>query len=435
MKQTFHNYSIQLQTLTPTSIGSGELLSPYADYVYDEATNEALIIDKSLIEDLVDEKGMTEEYVDAIYQSFDNNRSNFDLKTFIERTLQLNKDQYAPANDRVACVGMQRNYRREVKAMLKDNKRPYVPGSTLKGAIKTTLLYDWLKNEDSGKAKFSEIMQEVIRAYRRAEEDLKEIERLSGRNRLDFSQKNRLKQLVKKVARTVTRPLSRTIDKVFQELMDMDSDYLPKDASLLRVGDTQQLSETDRIFQLTSRLHYDKGTVTIPVNLEAIPKRKNTQFRLSLVPTFNRNELAFLNNQAEGLTKLFYRINNFSKHNVDMELDLLDRYDWHSNARRYDKQLFHSYQDFLEQLYDRIQNAPDGTAYLPLGFGKSFFYNSIGMLVLDWTDKEQRISNEGLFKKYCHLFFLGKTGQKRFPLTRTVTSEGEAMGWVKLVKN
>ena len=427
-----HNTTIGLTTLTPISVGSGEVLSPYADYVYDERTNEALIIDKDLIENMVDEKGLTEEYVQSIYNSFDNNRSNFDLKSFIERELQLTKDQYAPANDRVNCLGMQRNYRREVKGMLKDNNRPYVPGSTLKGAIKTTLLYDWLKNEEEGQLEFSRLMRMVLEKYELVKDQLKRIESLSGKNRLDFNEKKELKNLIRQVMRQATSVLSRLFDDISDKFMDKDDEYLPKDASLFRVGDTQPLSPTDRIFQLTNRLHYDKGTAAIPVNLEAIPKRKDTHFRLSLLEKFSNNKLNFLNNTDEAVTKLFYRINNFSKHNVDMELDLLDRYDWHSNARRHDKQVFHSYQDFLEQLYDRIQNAPNGTAYLPLGFGKSFFYNSIGMLVADWEDEKKQISNDGLFEKYCGLFSLGKTGQKRFPLTRTVTSEGEAMGWVKL---
>jgi len=36
------------------------------------------------------------------------------------------------------------------------------------------------------------------------------------------------------------------------------------------------------------------------------------------------------------------------------------------------------------------------------------------------------------FTKYCQLFFLGRDGQKNFPLTRTTTFDGMPLGWVKL---
>ena len=74
-------------------------------------------------------------------------------------------------------------------------------------------------------------------------------------------------------------------------------------------------------------------------------------------------------------------------------------------------------------------------AYLCLGFGKSFFYNSIGMLVYDWDETEEALYDENLslFQKYCKLFAIGRDGQKLFPATRSVTTpRGMAMGWVKL---
>ncbi|MEM1121429.1 MAG: hypothetical protein AAGJ18_13340, partial [Bacteroidota bacterium] len=119
-----------------------------------------------------------------------------------------------------------------------------------------------------------------------------------------------------------------------------------------------------------------------------------------------------------------------------LELDLLDQYEWADRAGRREQETIERYIAFLEDMYQKIEKATPNEGYLCLGFGKSFYYNSIGMSVADWAAKQADLSDkdQALFRHYCQLFFLGKDGQKRFPLTRTVASNGVGMGWLKLEK-
>ena len=119
-----------------------------------------------------------------------------------------------------------------------------------------------------------------------------------------------------------------------------------------------------------------------------------------------------------------------------MEIDLLNQYVGFDRARGRDLSTFRNYLRFLEQMEKRIDNAEENEAYLCVGFGKSYFYNSVGILINDWDlDKEIDDDDLPVFRKFCKLFFLGKDGQKDFPYTRTVTNDGKGMGWIKVTSS
>jgi len=423
-----HNYNLELTTITPVSIGNGDTLSPYADYVYDERSKQAHLLRKEFIDNAVETKGLGDQYINAIYASFDNNRSNFDLNSFLENNLQLTSRDYAKQS--IPCHGMQRNYRREVKAMLKNNEQPYIAGSTIKGAIKTALLYDWLSSE-SGKKEFDILMKDVLSGFKKCQREIGDIERISRRRNVSFSDKKEISR-IQRTIRDKTKDLTRKIDKKFNELLNSEDKQFGRDFRHIRVGDTSLLDSSDRIFQLSHRLHYRKGTVDIPVNLEAIPKGKTTSLRLTIIPELKNENIQFLNKENK-IKDLFDCINKFSEYNLDMEMELLDIHDWRDNARKREYEVFDAYGDFVEKQYNKIKNCSPNEAYLCLGFGKSFFYNSIGMLVNDWdADKELGKDELTVFKKYARLFFLGRPGQREFPMTRTITNGGMPMGWVRI---
>lgn len=437
-------YDIQLETIAPVSIGNSELLSPYTDYVFADERKKIHLVDKNAIEQTIfeideqkegKEQSLMDEYIHLIHNSFDNNRSGFKLKEFLESPDYLGMSSNDYATQTISFEGLNPNYRQEIKCTTKNNEHPYIPGSTIKGAIKAAILYAWLTDEKQH-GMVDRMMRKVLNTFDKSEQDIDIIERISGKNyksREDWTEiRNRRRNIERYHG---GKDLANLFDSTIEELLTKDHKKISRDFTKLSVTDTGNFSKEDLIIQLTNRLHYNKGVVSIPANLEAIAPNNNQFFKIGIDANFYHENLKFLN-ESQPIEALFKKINKFHEDNLDMELELLDSRDWYKHARPRERQIFDRYQRFLEARYDDIKNALPHEAYLCLGFGKSFFYNSIGMLVYDWSDERTSNDTERLtpFQKYCKLFSIGRDGQKLFPATRSVTiPSGMAMGWVKLI--
>ncbi len=144
----FQNYHFTIKTITPVCIGTGNKLSPYADYVIDEQRKKIYYVDQKLIKDkLATNLKLIDEYVAGVANGMDNNRSSFNLRQFLNHKLQIDiTKQYKSSFDCCASGA------KELYTIVKNaGLRPYIPGSSLKGAVKTALLYDWLIHTDKGR--------------------------------------------------------------------------------------------------------------------------------------------------------------------------------------------------------------------------------------------------------------------------------------------
>ncbi len=141
-------YPLQLTALTPVCIGTGNKLSPYADYVIDEQHRKIYYIDQELVKNkLADKPNLIDEYVAGVADGMDNNRSKFNLKNFLKSRLDIDIHKEHRLQLDCEATGSKELYTIVKNAGL----QPYIPGSTLKGAVKTAILYDWLVNESEGK--------------------------------------------------------------------------------------------------------------------------------------------------------------------------------------------------------------------------------------------------------------------------------------------
>lgn len=137
MSQEIRNYKVyrmSLTTLSPVFIGSGEELNK-SMYVYND--NEIMIIDeKKLIKELLLRKGL--------YESFLNGCSSGDLNltNFLEKNLNGYKDidiyKYKITSySNIKTNGKFNNINTFIKS---SNGKPYIPGSSIKGAIRTAII-------------------------------------------------------------------------------------------------------------------------------------------------------------------------------------------------------------------------------------------------------------------------------------------------------
>jgi CRISPR-associated protein Csm5 len=148
---------LKITTITPVTIGSGAELSPYSDYVIDGG--EVCFIDKKKMQDKILQKGETcfDKYVQGVAMGMDNNRSVFDLKSFLTGN-KIVSDIQEVISYRCPFVG-KIDSKLPIKGIIKSPlQEPYFPGSSIKGAFKTVLMYNWLKNSKNA----DEVIERVI---------------------------------------------------------------------------------------------------------------------------------------------------------------------------------------------------------------------------------------------------------------------------------
>jgi hypothetical protein len=179
----------------------------------------------------------------------------------------------------------------------------------------------------------------------------------------------------------------------------------------------------------------EKEEDKIPVFLEAIHTGETSTFSVIFEDTVNiknsNPRLAKYFNE-NGMNELLKDINRYSVANLKYERACVQRIDELA-----------SYLKNLKSLEYQISKAENGTAFIPLGFGKANFYQSIGLAIYNWINilkKDEDNYEDGnpnilnfAFESYLRLFGIGEEGQKQLPTTRTLIKDiQQPLGWIKL---
>ena len=147
MNDYLKQYTFQIQTKTPVYIGSGKVIGK-KEYLYDRRRNIVSVLDlfKAF-------QGLQKKKLDSQFQAFLMDASDArDLFGFF-RDSSVRQEDYEkwisytlPMGD---TSGIDRNAR-NISTFMKDPYgKPYVPGSSLKGALRTLLIqYNFLRNEE-----------------------------------------------------------------------------------------------------------------------------------------------------------------------------------------------------------------------------------------------------------------------------------------------
>lgn len=131
--------NLKVKVLSPVHIGNGNIISPYTDFVYKD--NCLLYIDnQKLWSDISKNEKIIDEYVGVIKNKDLSSKEKYTLEDFLKRN-NIDIDKYI--YEKVNCYGDIKAV--EINEVVKTSGRPYIPGSSLKGAIRTALLYNYLK--------------------------------------------------------------------------------------------------------------------------------------------------------------------------------------------------------------------------------------------------------------------------------------------------
>lgn len=415
MAVPLHVYDVGLEVLSPVAIGSGEneRLSPYVDYVH-ERKHIRLIDQKKLMVKLASDPILAEEYLRGI-RKIDNNRSSFDLRDFIANQLKLDLDEVTSGRIE-SRVDKQKQH---ITRCISSNNRAFIPGSTLKGAIRTGVLVDWLVQSDSAQETYDDICDTVrlsdpaaIKRYGDLEVGRKcfgQIEDDQFRNLhvSDFHNGEEHNTFITTRLRTDCTLFEDNPD--FIGTRGFRSSHGNKQNKKMRFQ--CEAIKPGSVYKGELRLH---GRLIEGVVLEQEDEPNEKYFD-------------FL--RQNDLSQLLTKVNDFSRFIAEREMKIL------SENRQFSLAI-----KFYQYLHGQICSLPEyqsHTAIIRLGAGKTWFDNSIGLMYNEEYHEEREL--------LCGLVGLAFANDNtrrtvkatsNFPKTRSFTElngkPNEPFGWVKL---
>ena len=369
-------YRIKLTTLTPVCIGDGKTINPVTDYIYDRNRNQVHYLNKEKIaERLAGDDELMDRYMSEIISNMNNNRTEFDLKNFLEKVLKLSLQDYA-------LYSIEGKNTKELNTIIKNpDRNPYIPGSTLKGMIKTAFLYEWLLDKNNEWCK---------------------------------------KYLQNKGNKEVEPRLRRELET------ELDSYQLRvHDSSMFDFEKNCKIIENKRISIKT-------GALTIPQSWECISENKTCETQIWDVRKGDKTY------SWEDICRV---VNRYTQHQNIREIELLEDISENGNIKYKDERIIDSLIKFYEEMDAEIEDNPN-CIFMRIGSGKGYFYNSVAQALYladsssDKDDFLKFLKKSGYGKIYDRKIKRMKEydlNPDEFPITRFIElSDNKPLGWVKL---
>ncbi|AZR72425.1 type III-A CRISPR-associated RAMP protein Csm5 [Anoxybacter fermentans] len=341
--------NLVLEILTPMHIGNGDVLSPYSDYIYKDG--QIYYINHQKLEDFIfkldNASSLIDKFVDIIKkQASGNQSSKYKLENFFEAN---NLDIKEFTDKIVDCNTDIKN--KQILKCIYTGSRPYIPGSTLKGAIRTSLIYGYLKRNSYN-------LNEIISIWKQ--------------NKYSY------------IGQDIFGKFSRDIMK------------------FLQVSDTEPFSDTDIEIIETYRVDIESGKTKNPVVFECLKRNLSTKFSMTSKGKKNYHHLEddfdYLYEQNEAV--IFDYINDFFEDAIKREISELK-----SKYKGKGENPFLNIISFYEQLLNEIMEFKQNKngAVLRIGAGKTFFENTINNIFskneFEEIKKIKKIKNNNPFPK------------------------------------
>jgi len=384
MKQNY-----QLEVVTPVHIGSGETLS-HLDGYYANGQWHRIDLDRVLVHPSTDLNVLTSEM----------GRRNFRWERHLR---QQNTEPTELSAYSLPCPQSPEEI--EIREAIKGiHDQPFIPGSTLKGAIRTALLGEILNVNDDIYEKSGEHLNKLIekgsRGNPRREQPARRIETLAF-----GGDPNR---------------------DLFRALQVSDTVLLKSDALEIGMAWTMTLNQNNELVQKVDRGREYKNFV------QQIRANQHLTFTLKIDDLLFRDrekqQLDFNALQQETLQDIAEVCRSATDQLTRSERDFFSHYNLPEIANIYDK---------LISLNDAL---PEGAFLLQIGWGTGYNANTVASLFTDDTDDAEAPVN---WMDLRERFQLGERRSRRgaydereFPKTRRILYRGQSpiapFGWVKI---
>lgn len=364
MEKIFHlNLNMKIETISPLFIGcekESELLKGI-DYIQIDEEN-ILIIDHSKLRDVLLKKKLEELFIEKLKKGEMREINKF-LKFLKENRINL---------EDVISYKIKGVANGPIKRFINSAGRPYIPGSSIKGAIRTAFAYYLLLLKNKKELVIKEI-KDIIKTKKDPREAFKNL------NKEVFGEPN-------------YDPMKNLI-----------------------ISDTNFYEREKMVVYSLKRLNIKNKREIASLSCECIPKGVVLEF------SFKINEpLVLFNSDFEfikDLNKIFDIINEFNRNLIEHELAILKDFD--------------DIKKFYEDLKQSMRDIKNG-AILRIGFGKTFWHQVILIILKDekiLKEYEREYLNKKVWKKRKVM------EEDPLPISRWfLYDKGKkgGLGWVKL---
>ncbi len=435
-------YKISLTPESPISIGNGKSISPLSDYYFDANKNKLYLINRANFEALLlNNPEIIEDFILKVQNTTE--RKNEFLLRFLMDKLEVSEEQvlsdYFYPNA-FKAIGIEKST--EISSIVKNGNQPYIPGSSIKGAIKTAMLFSWL--EAFKMEQLTNILKSSHKIYQKHIKDIVDKDQILKKNTLSKAEEKKLEGIQKKINDSFKRvkyELNDLLDE-FLEYGDVVRRNRKREEkrmvfNKLQLSDVELLNLEDIEFQLIQRYHLKTGNLDIPICREVISKdASSSSFELRVENTF-MNRRPFNWKQNDRLGEIFKCINRFSRAVASYEVAMLENESRSKKllAESSTSALYKRYLEFINGIFNKCNPEETNQSYINIGFGKSYYANSIGILLFDIAESDEFYSeypNDNLFMEFISLAEMGAPDQEEFPITKALNPHGLPLGWVKL---
>ena len=373
----------QLETLTPVHVGSGETLQHIDGYYADKKWHR-IDLDKVFADPGTNLNALT---------------SSMGQRGFRWKPHLQNPEAFATYS--LPCLQPPEEV--EIREAVKQiDHRPFIPGSTLKGAIRTALLWDIIDRDEP-----------------RYDNTWDSLENLADPES-DASKERAARQIEQNVlGRDPNRDLLRALQI---------SDTAPIELSALEIGTawTVTLDSNNRLVQKRA------GSREYKTFVEQIQKEQHLTFSLKLdewlLSEPVKDRLGFGPSQADAIQNIAGACRWVTGDLIRREQKFFNDYNFSEIANMYD------------QLLRQNKKLPTGSFLLQIGWGSGYNSNTFTSLFTD--DKNEPEAAQELLMNLRKRFRLGQSRSQRtydereFPKTRRIFYSGQnpvsPFGWVKI---
>lgn len=377
-------YNVGIKAYSPIHIGSGNsyTASEYVTGYGKQGDEDVDTIKKINISKYF--TSLSQEDRDRFISDLSN--PNFNLKSFDNKI----PNKYRIYTSINKCKELNPN--REIEEAIKTMNEIYIPGTSLKGAIKTALLYNSISHED---------IPEIIG-------------KISNGKRLDFREYNNFINSI--FSSNKWRNAAQGSIMKFLQVADSSTKKNPVlyDVGSIMAKDISSNFGSRGARNSSKSYWYKRGKSIVKSFLETIDR--NSKLTTTITTNYDLNIYRRLNlKDKEDLIDIDFikeSIFEFSKAYIENEIIFSEKYEI----------------DFLNKFYNNIKDKNTlSSPLLKIGAGSGFLATTIGLKVKEYDDYE--------FDEYFGKIrdMIRGTHPYEFPKSRKVTFKGGyPLGWIKL---
>jgi CRISPR-associated protein Csm5 len=381
----------EISVVSPVHIGSGNEYG-LMDFVVLEGRISYINIDK--VFDELKNKG-TDALI--LYEAIEQYGRNFNLGLFLKNQ-GIDVDNVTNYNLR--CKEVPQNTRGFIKNAF---TIPLIPGSSIKGAIRTAVAWYLLKDR---KNEVEDILNRILR----------EIDEIRDRN----EKMKKIRWWERRIGHELENLIFYGKEKdpkfdIFKSMIVTDASFESVDQ--LSIGKCKVLSTTGDNMMMPKPYDIFLEVLEPPVKSKIMEISLNTYF----LEKKNQN-LGYNTNHITFLKEFPKACNEFSKAIIEYELTFFEHYN------------LSTLKNYYENLFNMIPNTDD-EFLLRVGHGIGWLSTTLGLLLKE---------NEGLLRKLRKTFYLGRRRYEpyflpEYPKSRKIIFDDNnptyPMGWIKLKKH